>query len=96
MQVKVTKPTGEIGLIECLDSGELVIVEGDVSLTDIIESLQGVKPNSATGEVNTLDANPFFVLRSLEVVGWLVDWPEVEGDLDDDDGENADEDIIVN
>lgn len=49
------------------------------------------------GIVNTIHADGVFVLRSLETVGWEVEWPEVEGDPDDEDdtGESY-QDIDVN
>ena len=55
--------------MECLDDGSLNVVEGDFSREEMAEDLRYVKPNSATGDVNTLLAEAVFVLRSLEHVG---------------------------
>ncbi|NDO81518.1 hypothetical protein CJP72_12305 [Citrobacter sp. NCU1] len=89
MRIKVTMPGDKSGVVECSETGALAIVEGGITLDDMRASLHGVRPNSAVGEVNSLDAEAHLVLRSLESAGWLVDWPEVEGgddDPDDDEG----------
>lgn len=87
MQVKITAPDGKSGLVAIGDDEALIIAEGEIKLADMLNSLRGVRPNSATGEVNTLDAEAHFVLRSLESAGWRVEWPEVEEATDEPQGE---------
>ncbi|EPO4312097.1 TPA: hypothetical protein ACKFHL_005171 [Klebsiella pneumoniae] len=69
MQINVIAPGARAGVVECLDDGSLNVVEGDFSREEMAEDLRYVKPNSATGDVNTLLAEAVFVLRSLEHVG---------------------------
>lgn len=97
MQVKISSPEGKHAVIEYGEEGDnnFSIVSGDVTREEMANALRSVKPFGPTGETNDINAQGCFVLRSLEFVGWLVDWPEVEGDTDDDDGEYVDQDIIV-
>lgn len=92
MQTNVTSPDGKTGSILRGDDGEILKISGDITLADMAADLKRVKPNSATGAVNSMDAEAHFILRSLEVVGWQVGWPEVEegSDQPDDDGETTD------
>lgn len=94
--IKITSPDGRVGVVE-FDDGPILNVTGDVSLAEIAEEIRVLRPNSATGTVNMVGADACFVLRSAEIAGWLVDWPEIEGDDDDDSYDSGmDEDLIVN
>lgn len=86
MRVNVISSVGKKGVVESLDNGGLQFVEGDITRDDMIEDLRFVRPNSACGLVNTIENDAAFVLRSLETVGWEVEWPEVEGSDEPDDG----------
>lgn len=92
---KITSPDGREGAVE-FEDGPITKVTGDVSLAEIAEAIRALRPNSATGTVNTVDAECSFVLRSAEIAGWLVDWPEVEGDDDESYGYDTDGDQSVN
>ncbi|HBT4785576.1 TPA: hypothetical protein MB364_000879 [Klebsiella variicola subsp. variicola] len=85
MQIKVVSPDDKHDAIECLDDDSFQIVEGNISLEEMANDLSFVKPNSACGLVNTLNEKAVYVLRSLEHVGWKVDWPEVDGADDEED-----------
>nr|DAW18602.1 MAG TPA: hypothetical protein [Caudoviricetes sp.] len=76
-------------MVECSNAGTLVIVEGDITQDDMRNALNGVRPNSAVGEVNSLNADAHLVLRSLESAGWQVDWPEVDAGDDDPNDEDT-------
>lgn len=89
MRIKVTMPGGKAGMVECSNAGTLVIVEGDITQDDMRNALNGVRPNSAVGEVNSLNADAHLVLRSLESAGWQVDWPEVDAGDDDPNDEDT-------
>ena len=89
MRIKVTMPGGKAGEIECSEAGTLTIAEGNITQDDMRNSLRGVRPNSAVGEVNSLNADAHLVLRSLESTGWLVEWPEVESGDDDPNDEDT-------
>ena len=97
MKYSIVSPAGSRGIVECSDDGTLRIFEGDISEENIAQDLRFINTNSAMGIVNTIHADGVFVLRSLETVGWEVEWPEVEGDPDDEDdtGESY-QDIDVN
>ncbi|QFH68091.1 hypothetical protein FR773_26015 (plasmid) [Leclercia adecarboxylata] len=96
MQTKVTSPDGKTGSILRGDDGEILKISGDITWVDMAADLKRVKPNSATGAVNTMDAEAHFILRSLESVGWQVAWPEVEAGDENDDESGDPGDIIVN
>lgn len=83
MQVKITAPDGNSGLVAISDDETLIIAEGEIKLADMLNSLRGIRPNSATGEVNSLNAEAHLVLRSLESAGWRIEWPEVEEATDE-------------
>lgn len=99
MQTNITSPDGKTGSILRGDNGEILKISGDITRADMAADLKRVRPNSATGAVNTMDAEAHFILRSLECVGWQVEWPEVKegGDQPDDDSQPQEiDDIIVN
>lgn len=99
MQINVTAPGAIKGVVEFDDEhgGPIKVISGDFTAEQMAVDLSGVTPNSATGDVNTLDAEPWFVLRSLATVGWLIEWPEVEGgDEDDPDDSVYDSDVVCN
>ncbi|MCM7910274.1 hypothetical protein M8T17_20875 [Enterobacter hormaechei] len=79
MRIKIASPEKQDGVIECHEDGSFIITEGQITIEQMAEELRIVRPNSATGLVNTVNSRPEFVLRSLEYVGWLVEWPEVAG-----------------
>lgn len=83
MKYSIVSPAGIKGIVECSDDGSLRILEGDFSEENMAQDLRFINTNSAMGIVNTIRADGVFVLRSLETVGWEVEWPEVEGDTDD-------------
>lgn len=70
-----------------MDDDSFQIVEGNITLEEMASDLKFVKTNSACGLVNTIEEKAVYVLRSLEYVGWQVDWPEVEGADDEEDTE---------
>lgn len=96
MQTNVTSPDGKTGSILRGDDGEILKISGDITRADMAADLKRVKPNSATGAVNTMDAEAHFILRSLESVGWQVAWPEVKAGSENDDEPGDPGDIIVN
>ncbi|HEW9972618.1 hypothetical protein KGP24_24095 (plasmid) [Enterobacter sp. JBIWA008] len=79
MRIKIVSPEKLDGVIECQEDGSFIIAEGQITIEQMAEELRLVRPNSATGLVNTVNSRPEFVLRSLEYVGWFVEWPEVAG-----------------
>ncbi|WP_312329821.1 hypothetical protein [Atlantibacter hermannii] len=96
MQINISSPDRRKGSVACEDNNRIKEISGDISLDEIAEDLKSVKPSSALGIVNTTDAEVQFILRSLETVGWSIDWPEVEpGDEHPDDNEKPSE-LIVN
>ncbi len=92
MQTNLKSPDGKTGSVLCGDNGEILKIAGDITSADMAADLKRVRRNSATGAVNTMDAEAHFILRSLEIVGWKVEWPKVEEGCDqsDDDGEITD------
>ncbi|MDR9909349.1 hypothetical protein [Enterobacter hormaechei] len=95
--IKITSPDGREGVVE-FEDGPITSVTGDVSLDDIAEDIRPLRPDSATGTINTVKAEACFVLRSAELVGWIVKWPEIDGD-DENDGDygcESDITLIVN
>lgn len=95
--IKIISPDGREGTVE-LEEGPIIRIAGDVSLGDIADDIRHLRQNSATGTVNNVEANGYFVLRSAELVGWVVEWPSVEGtgEGDDDFGYELGDDFIVN
>lgn len=77
MRIKFSSPEKQGGVIDCHEDGSYIIADGQITLEQMAEVLRLVRPNSATGLVNTVNSRPEFVLRSLECVGWSVEWPEV-------------------
>lgn len=89
MQIAIKSPDGREG-VAVHEDGPIIEVTGSVSLDDIKADIQFLRPNSATGVVNDVGADWCFVLRSAELCGWWVDWPDVDADGDEDyDGDEA-------
>ncbi|EKY1962356.1 hypothetical protein RA241_003748 [Cronobacter sakazakii] len=95
--IKITSPDGRDGTVE-LDDGPILSITGNVTLDELAEDIRRLRPNSATGTVNNVEAEGCFVLRSAELVGWIVDWPTVDGsdENDGDYGYESDINLIVN
>ncbi|WP_241576644.1 hypothetical protein [Rosenbergiella collisarenosi] len=91
MLINVTSPRNQAGAIECNDDGSFTLKGIELSIKDMAEDLKPVTPCSSLGIVNTVNDEYQFVLRSLETVGWVVEWPEIEGD--ENDTEDEDEDV---
>ncbi|WP_142971342.1 hypothetical protein [Enterobacter hormaechei] len=97
MRINIASPEKLGGVIECHEDGSYIIAEGQITLEQMAEELRLVRPNSATGLVNTVNSRPEFVLRSLEYVGWTVEWPEVaEAEETDEAEEDEPGDFNVN
>jgi len=81
-----------------LDSGLVLNVIDDVKLDEVVENIRSLRQGSATGTVNTVEADGYFVLRSAELAGRYVEWPSIEGGDEDDDnfGYELSDDLIVN
>jgi len=56
MQTNVTSPDGKTGSILRGDDGEILKISGDITRADMAADLKRVKPNSATGAVNTMES----------------------------------------
>lgn len=95
--IKITSPDGREGTVD-LEEGPIIRIAGDVSLGDISDDIRHLRPNSATGTVNNVKANGYFVLRSAELAGWAVEWPTVEGGDDHEEliTYEEDDDLFVN
>lgn len=96
MRINISSPDGRTGSVACGDNNRINEISGDISLEELAEDLKPLKPSSAIGIVNTMDAELQFILRSLEAVGWWVDWPEVEPGDDIPDGDVTPSEMIVN
>ncbi|HHR1005968.1 TPA: hypothetical protein ACS29Y_005696 [Raoultella planticola] len=80
------------------DNGLVLNVTDDVKLDVVAETIRSLRQDSATGTVNTVEADSYFVLRSAELAGWYVKWPSIEGGDEDDDnfGYELSDDFMVN
>lgn len=97
MRINFASPESLSGVIECNEDGSFIIAEGQITLELMAEELRLVRPNSATGLVNIVNTRPEFVLRSLEYVGWSVEWPEVaEAEVSDQAEDDEPGDFNVN
>ena len=88
MLINVTSPRNQTGEIECNDDGTFTLKGIELSIKDMAEDLKPLTPCSSLGIVNTVNDEYQFVLRSLEMAGWVVEWPEIEGDDEDENDES--------